>query len=399
MYPKTSRMFRYLVLASGLFAMIGWSSPSDAYIQKFLIDQTVTVNLTPIISGTSTPGSATSYTIYTGRIFGELKPNDPDNNKVITDIDLAPKNKGRVQYIANFEIVTPTDPGERSGLMIHAVPNRGNNAITTSALIEGATYVQSGWQGDLLAQCSPSPAIPYPCFDLNSGPYGSLDTTTGVFTPPQVPDVAGAGGVKSLASFVVQVPVAAYPNGKHPITGQVYSHVCTGTNGCGLAVGSAPTSTAQLEIQGPAFAPYQPARMDTRQAEFWTVSSQTFEGVDSKKTPIPSSRWAWAYCPNGWPGTPNPNWICLKNGPFNPSLLYEMVYTAKNPLVLGVGFAAFRDLDSFLRYEFGCPRRGFEPDRRHRQKDLHHRFIAVGRIHPWLHLLGLQQGRTGAHRL
>ena len=263
MYPKTSRMFRYLVLASGLFAMIGWSSPSDAYIQKFLIDQTVTVNLTPIISGTSTPGSATSYTIYTGRIFGELKPNDPDNNKVITDIDLAPKNKGRVQYIANFEIVTPTDPGERSGLMIHAVPNRGNNAITTSALIEGATYVQSGWQGDLLAQCSPSPAIPYPCFDLKSGPYGSLDTTTGVFTPPQVPDVAGAGEVKSLASFVVHVPVAAYPNGKHPITGQVYSHVCTGTNGCGLAVGSAPTSTAQLEIQGPAFAPYQPARMDT----------------------------------------------------------------------------------------------------------------------------------------
>ena len=44
-------------------------------------------------------------------------------------------------------------------------------------------------------------------------------------------------------------------------------------------------------------------------------ASQTFEGVDSKKTPIPSAQWAWAYCPSGWPGTPNPNWICLKNGP------------------------------------------------------------------------------------
>ena len=238
MYPKTSRVFRYLVSASGLCAMIGWSSPSDAYIQKFLIDQTVTVNLTPIMLGTSTPGSATSYTIYTGRVFGELKPHDPHNNKIITDIDLAPKNKGRVQYVANFEIVTPTDPSQRSGLMVHAVPNRGGNAINTSALIEGATYVQSGWQGDLLAQCSPSPAIPYPCFDLNSGPYGSLNTTTGVFTPPQVPDVAGAGGVKSLANFVVQVPVATNRKRKNPITGQVYGHVCTGTNGCGLAVGS-----------------------------------------------------------------------------------------------------------------------------------------------------------------
>ena len=105
-------------------AVIGWSSPSDAYIQQIVIDQTATVSFTPITLGTSTPGSATSYTIYTGRIFGELKPNDPDNNKIITDIDLAPKNKGRVEYVANFEIITPTDPTQRSGLMIHGEATR-----------------------------------------------------------------------------------------------------------------------------------------------------------------------------------------------------------------------------------------------------------------------------------
>lgn len=358
---KTSRVFRYLVLAFGLGAVICWSSASNAYIQQIVIDQTVTVNFTPIILGTSAPDTkTTSYTIYTGRVFGELRPNDYDNNKIITDIDFAPKNKGKVEYVANFEIVTPTDPAQRSGLMIHAVPNRGGNAINTNALIQGATYVQSGWQGDLLTQCSPSPAIPYPCFDLNSGPYGSLNSTTGAFTAPQVPDVAGAGGLKRLANFVVQVPVATHPNREDPITGQVYGHICTGTNGCGLSVGTS-TSTAQLVIQGPAFAPYQPVSMDTKQAEFWTVASQTFEGVDSKKTPIKSSEWAWAYCPNGWPGTPNPNWVCLKSGPFDPKLLYEMVYTAKNPLVLGVGFAAFRDLGSFLRYETSAPGGGANP--------------------------------------
>jgi hypothetical protein len=360
---QKARLFRYLVSVFGLGAVIGWSSPSGAYVQQIVIDQTVTTNFAPIMLGTSTPGPSTPYTIYTGRIFGELKPNDPDNNDIITDINLAPKNKGRVQYVANFEIITPSDPTQRSGLMIHAVPNRGGNAIPV-AMIEGATYVQSGWQGDLLAQCSPSPAIPYPCFDLNSGPYGSVDTANGVapsfFVPPKVPDVASAGGLKSLADFVVQVPVVTNPNGLD-ITGQVYSHVCTGTNGCGLAVGGAPTSTAQLVIQGPAFAPYQPASMDTDQAELWTVSSQTFEGVVSAKTPISSDQWAWAYCPNGWPGTPNPNWICLKNGPFNPSLLYEMAYTAKSPLVLGVGFAAFRDLGSFLRYERVAPGGGSNP--------------------------------------
>ena len=360
MRPRKNRLFRYLVPAFAVFgAMIGWSSPSHAYVQQIVIDQTAIANYIPIPLGSSTPGASTSYTVYQGRIFGALDPHDP-HNAIITDIDHAPTTSGRVDYIATFQIVTPTDPAQRSGLMIHEVPNRGGNAINTSSLIQGATYVQSGWQGDLLAQCSPSAAIPYPCFDLNSGPYGSLNTTTGVFTPPQVPDVAGVEGFKVLANFVVQVPVATNPNGKDPITGQVYSHVCTGTNGCGLAVGTT-TSTAQLVIQGPAFAPYQPASMDTDQAEFWTVSSQTFEGMSSKETPIPSHQWAWAYCPSGWPGTPNPNWICLKNGPFNPNLLYEMAYTAKNPLVLGVGFAAFRDLGSFLRYETAAPGGGSNP--------------------------------------
>jgi hypothetical protein len=361
MFPKKNRLFRHLVSTLAIVgAGISWSSSSDAEVQQIVIDQTVTVNFAPIPLGSSTPGPSTTYTIYTGRIFGELKPNDPDNNKIITDIDLAPKDNGRVHYIANFEIVTPTDSTQRSGLMIHAVPNRGGNAFNTNALVQGATYVQSGWQGDLLAQCSPNPAIPYPCFDLSSGRYGSLDTTTGAFTPPQVPDVAGAGGLKSLANWVVQAPVAVNPNGKAPITGQVYSHVCTGTNGCGLPVGAS-TSTAQLVIQGPAFAPYQPASMDTNQAQFWTVPSQTFTGVDGTKTSIPSGDWAWAYCPAGWPGTPNPNWVCLKNGTFQPNLLYEMVYTAKNPLVLGVGFAAFRDLGSFLRYETAAPGGGSNP--------------------------------------
>jgi hypothetical protein len=356
MCAKANRLLRYLMTVSVIFsAVISWSSPSHAYVQKIIIDQTATVNFTPIPSGSSIPGSSTSYTIYVGRIFGEVVPNDPLDS-IITDIDLAPNASGKVGYIATFEIVTPTDPSQRSGLMIHEVPNRGNNAINTAALIQGATYVQSGWQGDLLTQCSPSPAIPYPCFNLNSGPYGALDTTTGVFTPPEVADVTGS---KSLASYVVQVPVATYGNA--PITGRVYGHVCTGTNGCGLAVGSAPTSTAQLEIQGPAFVPYHPATMGTNQAQLWTVSSQTFTGVDGGKTPIPSSGWAWAYCPNGWPGTPNPNWICLKGATFNPNLEYEMVYTAANPLVLGVGFAAFRDLAAFLRYGSVAPGGGSNP--------------------------------------
>src|SRR5947199_225395 len=50
-----------------------------------------------------------------------------------------------------------------------------------------------------------------------------------------------------------------------------------------------------------------------------------------------------------FPGAPDPTRICLENG-FNPNLLYELVYTAKDPLVLGVGMAAMRDVVSFYRH-------------------------------------------------
>jgi hypothetical protein len=126
-----------------LGAVIGWNSPSEAYVQQIIIDQTNTANYNPIPLGSSTPGPSVSYTIYTGRIVGALSPTNPANSG-ITDINLAPTSGGLVNYTAVFSIVTPTNPAARSGLMIHEVPNRGGNAISTGALIAGATYVQSG---------------------------------------------------------------------------------------------------------------------------------------------------------------------------------------------------------------------------------------------------------------
>jgi hypothetical protein len=40
--------------------------------------------------------------------------------------------------------------------------------------------------------------------------------------------------------------------------------------------------------------------------------------------------------------------VCLKNG-FDTNHIYELLYTAKDPLVAGLGFAATRDLNAFLR--------------------------------------------------
>jgi hypothetical protein len=336
--------------ATALCAAIGWSSPSDAFVQKFVIDSTTSAAFNPIPLGSSTPGPAVGYTVYTGRIFGALDPNLPQN-AVITDIGLASPvytsptpPKGDATYIANFSIVTPTDPGARSGLLIYESSNRGGNAITTTALIAGATYVQSGWQGDLLAQCSgvnSLPASPYPCQNLNTA-YGTPSGTFPFFTPPV-----------GLTDFVIQVPVATFdrnpPNGSNVITGPVYSHVRAPLAGIPSS-----STTQQLVIFSTPFTPYLPAgapsNMSTRNANFWFDTSQTTDGVDTGKTTVPPSAWAWAYCPSGGAGTPNPTWICLRSGAFNPDNLYEISYTAQNPLVQGVGYAATRDFVSFLRY-------------------------------------------------
>ena len=39
----------------------------------------------------------------------------------------------------------------------------------------------------------------------------------------------------------------------------------------------------------------------------------------------------------------------LRNG-FDPNLIYTVVFPVKDPYVLGIGFASFRDLGSFFRY-------------------------------------------------
>ncbi len=107
-------------------------------------------------------------------------------------------------------------------------------------------------------------------------------------------------------------------------------------------------STGQL-INYSAPLPYRPATLDTSQATLWSATYQAITGEETGRTQIAPSDWAWADCrTTPFPGTPDPTRICLRNG-IDPNLIYEMVYTARDPLVLGIGFAATRDALTFLR--------------------------------------------------
>jgi len=228
----------------------------------------------------------------TGKAHGELDPKDP-KNALITDIQNAPRNaKGRVEYVATFSLIKPIDMTKASGVLMYSVVNRGNGAPTVS--VDGDVSLVSGWQGDVL----PTPA-----------------------------------------NQTIEVPVAHNPDGSS-ITGPLVIRFL-GQKG----------NTAEIIIPRGRVSPYPPVSFDTSKATLVSALTESAIGKKESVVNIPGTDWAFANCEaTPFPGKPDPSHICLKSG-FDPARLYELQYTAKDPLVLGIGFAATRDINSFFRYE------------------------------------------------
>jgi hypothetical protein len=138
-------------------------------------------------------------------------------------------------------------------------------------------------------------------------------------------DVLSRAGVQTI-----EVPVAKGLTG--PVLAR-FINMPTNTNTLALT-----TAVSGLLYQ-------RPASLDTSRATLTRRASES-----GPATPIANGDWAFADCStSAFPGTPDPGKICAKDG-FDPAYLYELVFTAKDPLVMGIGYAATRDLNSFLRY-------------------------------------------------
>ena len=250
----------------------------------------------------TTAGQTIAYEQIAGRAFGELDPSDP-RNALITDIELGKDPDGKARYVATFVLTRPADMNQASGLMWHGVPNRGG-ALTIN-LIErnaGDVGLSSAWQGD------------------NAG-NTALRATMAV-----------------NGSHWLQVPVARQRDGS-AVTGLVFARIVNR---------SGPGSQPLVVQTNPV--PYLPATLDTTKATLVTRLGETTTGEVIGETVVPPGDWAWAQCgaDNPFPGTPSPTQICVKGG-FDPAKLYQLSFTAKDPYVLGMGFAAFRDVGEFFR--------------------------------------------------
>jgi Alpha/beta hydrolase domain len=279
--------------------LIAWTQSADARII------TLTNCTTTSPYGSTSFGSVGTYQQLACTASGTVDPNDP-LNAIIQDIQFAPKAGGLVQYSMDVTILMPTDLSKSNHVMLFDVPNRGNRLLpggfniggsTTSAgdgflHSQGFVMVASGWQGDVLP---------------------------------------GSG------RLTMTVPVAQNPGGG-TIIGRVRAEY-------GLTAGPATT-------QNLGSGPYT----GTTTASYETISLNNSGAVltqrvhqDDPRQLIPNNQWAFADCSTTpFPGTPSTTQICL-NGGFDTNHIYELIYTAKNPTVLGLGFAAMRDLASFLR--------------------------------------------------
>ena len=304
MSPPTIPSCRHKLRTVLAFALLALATGPDARVTRIVIDST-----TPLT------GQDSAYEQVRGRAFGELDPTDP-HNAIITDIALGKSADGKVRYETTFVLTKPVDMAQASGFMWHDVPNRGGAyTIAPAERNLGDVGLASGWQAD------------------NAGSTGiPADHTKG-------------------SNHWVVVPMAKNADGSL-VTGSVLGRI----------VNRSGNDSQPLNVMGNPV-PYLPGTLDTGKATLVTHTRETLDGKVSIGSTIPASDWAFAHCDatHPFPGAPDdidtaklpsnlPVHVCVKNG-FDPKLLYQVVYPAKGAYLLGVGIAAFRDVNSFFRYE------------------------------------------------
>ncbi|HEV8318390.1 MAG TPA: alpha/beta hydrolase domain-containing protein [Vicinamibacterales bacterium] len=292
-----------IVLVTSLFASL-----AEARVVRLVIEQR-----RPFADG-MTFGTVGPYERLDGTVYMEVDPADP-LNAVIVNLDKAPKNaRNRVEFSSPFFILKPVEMSRGNGKIFYGVNNRGNklesglrwnyvsasnNPLTAADAGDGFlmrlgyTVVDAGWQGDV----DPANNRLSPKFPVATSPQGGpiVAMIRVEFSDREIP----AGGTFTL-------PLKGSPN----------------------------------------FRPYPVADPSSRGTTL-TVRS----AVRGPKTPIPADRWAFGRCANGKASlVASATDICLFDG-FKVDHLYELTYAAKDPIVMGLGYAVTRDVASFLRYQ------------------------------------------------
>ncbi len=302
---------RLLRIAAGAVALVGLTTAgASARIMRIEVSRTE-----PAFGGASF-GAVGGYERVIGRAFGEVDPKSAAN-RVIQDIGMAPRNaRGMVEYSTDIDIIRPKDPAKSNNVLLFNILNRGNkgavplfnadvagppsvtnrmdNAGDGWLQREGITTIWFGWQADIL------PGDGRMTFTVPTARKADGSVLTGVMRTELVVQVAAATTLNLSSGWFTLMTHASYP------TENV-------DNQMKLEGGFLPSLTMRLREGGP-------------------------------RTTIANTDWHFGGC-----SAKNDTQICLPAG-FQPGRIYELVYRARDPLVMGLGFAVARDLGTFLQH-------------------------------------------------
>ena len=269
----------------------------------------VTIESRELLGRSASFGMTGAYERITGRVYYAFDPANPENRRIV-DLDRAPRNaRGEVEASSEFVMLLPLDPRRRNGVTLVDVVNRGGMTVgvfhlaaqrslqpSDSAyygeaflLRHGYTVVMVGWQWDI--------------------PPGA----TGLhFFPPVAGD--SSRPITGLVRSDITIDAAT-----HSIP---LGHRVGGSQALGYAVSDPDDAANTLTVRD---GPLAPRRV------------------------IPRGDWRFAREESG-AAVPDPRSVYLAAG-FQSGKIYEVVYRAKDPVVVGTGLAAVRDLISYLKYD------------------------------------------------
>jgi alpha/beta hydrolase family protein len=296
MHLLRKRLVRVLTL------IVLCASAADAHVTR------VEILSREDVQGGRAFGSAGAYERIIGRVYFAVSPENVHNRQIV-DLDKAPRNaQGEVEFSADLYLYKPKDANKGNGAVLFEVSNRGGRGILRLVdggnssdangefgdgflLREGYTIAWLGWQFDL-AEEGQKVRLSAPVAH-NPGGKEIHGLVRSDFTPSQKMDDMPLG------------------------------HIMLGSNG------------------GKGYPADDPAS-----AKNALTVRDTPEGP---RQTVPRGEWSFAHSVEG-KLVADPHFIHLDGG-FLPGKIYEVVYEAKDPAVVGAGLAAVRDFLSFLKYD------------------------------------------------
>jgi hypothetical protein len=274
--------------ATGALLVLLFATGAEARVVRLRVERRETVlNGKPF-------GPAGAYEKLAGKVEFALDPALPINKNII-DLNLAPRNAhGEVEFTADFYMLKPVDPAHGNGRLFYEVGNRGGKSMLR-------TFQKARNARD------PQTAEEFGDGALMNQGYTLLWMGWQWDVPP--------------GQMRMDMPIAT-ENGK-PITGLVRGNFIPNDN--------APTQPLadRNHLAYPVDDPDSPDN-------FMTVRNRPTDPPQI----VPRSK--WHFVGDG---------SVAADGGFELGRIYDVVYRARDPRVVGTGLAGTRDFISFVKYD------------------------------------------------